>query len=510
MLFNSHGFLFIFLPVALFGFWTLRCRGNAAAQAWLVAVSLAFYSIWHPPHILLLAGSIVFNFTLGGLLAANGGLHWTSWALRLGVAANLGTLGYCKYAGFFAENLAFAGVATSGSFARVGLPLAVSFFTFQQIAYLVDSRNGRIHSGSFLDYALFVCFFPQLISGPIVRCQDVTPQFADLARNATDPDRYARALPWLTIGLFKKVVVADRLAAIADPVFHQAAAACPLTYAEAWLGALAYSYQLYFDFSGYSDMAVGLGLLFGVALPLNFNSPYRARNIADFWRRWHMSLSLFLRDYLYIPLGGKRRGSWRRALNTMITMVLGGLWHGASWTFVAWGALHGAYLLVHRRFADLFPETAESRVRVGMATAVTTLAVVVGWVFFRSADFGAAFRMLKAMLALDEAPVPTILAPYLTSGAHATGLFRHDLVAEVLLSTLLVISAAAATLLLPNTQQLLGRPLPVRVGSTAEGGSADSRWSTLPNRWKYAGLGVVMAFSVLQLAHASQFIYFQF
>jgi alginate O-acetyltransferase complex protein AlgI len=347
MLFNSHEFLFLFLPATLAGYWWLN--GHAApriALGWLVAASLVFYGWWNPVYLWVLIVSMAGNYAFGRAIAAcrpNGAAG--AVLVAVGVAANLALLGYFKYSGFLLDNLtALAGQGWSP--AQIILPLGISFFTFQQIAYLADCRTLGAAERDFVKYGLFVSFFPQLIAGPIVHHGEMLPQFEREETYHLRASNLAAGLAFFTIGLFKKVVIADGVAPIASLVFDAAAEGRALTTFDAWAGALAYTAQLYFDFSGYSDMAIGLGRLFGIRLPVNFNSPYKAVNIIEFWRRWHMTLSRFLRDYLYIPLGGNRRGRPRRYLNLMITMLLGGLWHGAAWTFVVWGAVHGLLLCV--------------------------------------------------------------------------------------------------------------------------------------------------------------------
>ena len=349
MLFNSYTFLLAFLPVALVGFALLRRHGMARASiAWLVLASFVFYGWWNPVYVALLALTIIVNFSRRNA-------RQSKPLLYLGVAFNLGLLGYYKYLGFFAS-IADAVAGTGFGAIQVALPLAISFFTFQQIAYLVDAERGLAAEPDFLNYCLFVTFFPQLIAGPIVHHGEMMGQFRETAKRRLKDIDIAVGLTLLAAGLFKKVVVADNLAYYASPVFHAADAGQALGFARAWAGTLAYSLQIYFDFSGYSDMAVGMARLFGIRLPVNFFSPYRAGNIIEFWRRWHMTLSRFLRDYLYLSLGGNRKGPARRYLNLLATMVLGGLWHGAGWTFVAWGLLHGLYLAANHLWRAAFPK----------------------------------------------------------------------------------------------------------------------------------------------------------
>ncbi len=343
MLFNSYEFLFGFLPVALIVYFALA-RGTSALAAigFLTAASLFFYGWWNPVYVALLAGSVLFNYFIGRALLARRGKP----ILWLGIAGDLVLLGTFKYAGFFTANLNdIAGFALP--MPHIVLPLGISFFTFTQIAYLVDVYHGQAREYRFFNYALFVTFFPHLLAGPVLHHAEVMPQFARRETFRFSAENFAVGLTIFAVGLFKKVVLADGVGEFAVPVFDAARNGATLTFLAAWGGALAYTFQLYFDFSGYSDMAIGLARLFGIVFPANFNSPYKASSIIDFWRRWHMTLSRFLRDYLYVPLGGGRRGPVRRHINLMITMLLGGLWHGAGWTFVIWGGLHGLYLVVN-------------------------------------------------------------------------------------------------------------------------------------------------------------------
>ena len=343
MLFNSNTFLFLFLPVVLAGFFAIGRFHREAAALWLFAASVAFYGMWNAAYIALLIGSIVFNYTVGvnlSRLVADGRAARARWLIRGGVAGNLLLLGYYKYANFFVDSAA-ALTGADWQIATIVLPIGISFYTFTQIAFLVDCYRGEVRETNPIHYGLFVTYFPHLIAGPVLHHKEMMPQFAQAKTYRPDWECIAVGTTIFAIGLFKKVVIADGIGPFAAPIFNAAAAGQPLTMLEAWGGALAFSFQLYFDFSAYSDMAIGLSKLFGVRLPLNFDSPYKATSIIDFWRRWHMTLSRFLRDYLYIPLGGSRCGTMRTYINLLATMVIGGLWHGAGWTFVVWGALHG-------------------------------------------------------------------------------------------------------------------------------------------------------------------------
>ncbi len=356
MLFNSYEFIYVFLPIAALLFFALRGRAMLAA-GWLGLASLFFYGYWSPRYTLLLLASIAANYVMGrGIFHLRDGprLRDCRFLLATAVAFNLGLLAYYKYANFFVDSVnALAG--TGFQLERIVLPIGISFFTFTQIAYLVDAYQGKARESDPVRYLLFVSYFPHLIAGPILHHSEMMPQFADRRTYRFDAANISIGAAFFFIGLFKKVVLADGIQPFVGPVFD-ADPAYRLTLIEAWLGALAYTVQLYFDFSGYSDMAVGLSKIFNIDLPLNFNSPYKAHNIVEFWRRWHMTLSRFLRDYLYIPLGGNRHGRLRRYANLLTTMLLGGLWHGAGWNFVIWGGLHGLYLVCNHAWQSFRAE----------------------------------------------------------------------------------------------------------------------------------------------------------
>jgi len=424
MLFNSPEFLFLFLPITLWVFHRLCLNDNVAgARAWLVFASLGFYGWWEPAYLLLILTSITVNYALAVGLERipddRKALRW--WGLFFGVLVNLAAIAWFKYSGFLlgTSNQVFG---SEFHIRTIILPLAISFFTFQQIAYLVEVYRRNHGAGGFGTYLLFVTFFPQLIAGPIVNYREMAPQFDSLNKGLI-PTNLLLGLMVFAIGLFKKVIVADGVAPYSDTVFGLAAAGAELGLLEAWAGALAYSVQLYFDFSGYSDMAIGLAIMLGIRLPKNFESPYKASSIIDFWRRWHISLSTFLRDYLYVPLGGSQRGSTRTLINLMIVMVLGGLWHGAGWTFIAWGALHGFYLLVNhwwRRFqaspamaknnldnnSTVIFTQLKTRLNLLASHALTLLAVVVAWVLFRATTLTEASHVLRGMFGFNGVSLP--------------------------------------------------------------------------------------------------------
>lgn len=386
MLFSSQAFLLMFLPLTLAAYYAVA-PSRRARIALLTLASFAFYAWWDPRFVPLLAGLIGLNWLIVRIHAAR--RH--AMVLTIGVGVNLLFLAGFKYANFLAENL-LSVVGIEHKPWGLILPLGISFFTFQQISYLVDRRRGEAPVYGLLEYAAFVSFFPQLIAGPIVRHNQLIAQFDRDPRVGATLEMAARGLALFALGLTKKVFFADELAPVADTGFDLAAQGGAIAFGDSWLSAVAYTLQLYFDFSAYSDMAIGLGALFGLRLPLNFDAPYRALDIRAFWRRWHMTLSGFLRDYVYIPLGGNRGSAARTVFTVMATMLLCGLWHGAGWTFIAWGALHGAAICLNRVW-----QTTGRPLPAPAAWALTMLFVIAGWVLFRANDFAAASSLLQAM-----------------------------------------------------------------------------------------------------------------
>lgn len=454
MLFNSAAFIFAFLPVTLAVYFGLcRMRWTAGAQGWLVAASLFFYSFWNLAHLPLLLGSLLGNFLVGNELSHKRAArsHAPRRALLIvGIMGNLGMLGYYKYAHFVSNNInALTGWGLD--WPKLALPLAISFFTFQQIAYLVDSYKGHTREYDFLRYALFVTFFPQLIAGPIVHHYEMMPQFARRANWVMRHRNVLTGLCILAVGLFKKVVIADTFAPWADHGFDGGQ---NLDFFAAWVTSLSYTFQLYFDFSGYCDMALGVALMFNIRLPWNFNSPYKALDIQDFWRRWHITLGRFLRDYVYIPLGGNRSTEMHTGINLFATFLIGGLWHGASWMFVIWGALHGAALVIHR----IWKSHGLQMPKV-FGWLITFLFVNTAWVFFRATTLEDATRVLKGMV--DLGPTLKILAADIPTAGFAWGGWSIDfwlrwlppaMVAQ--LPYLVVIAATAGLLTRPNAMRL--------------------------------------------------------
>ena len=389
MLFNSPEFLFCFLPAVLIGYFVLNHFNHSDfAKGWLFLSSLFFYSWWNPLYLPIILGSMLFNYLIGKVLNNPGGDRKKRLTLAMGITCNLLLLIFFKYTDFLIENFNMA-AGTHMSLLYITLPLAISFFTFQQIAYLVDSYRGLTGTYSFFNYGLFVAFFPQLIAGPIVHHSEMMPQFYDHNNKHFSYENFTRGLYVFFMGLGKKVIIADSFAVFANYGYGNTA---DLTVLDGWITSLSYAGQLYFDFSGYTDMAIGAALMFNINIPVNFNSPYKARSIQDFWRRWHITLSRFLRDYVYIPLGGNRSGEFKTLSNLMITFIIGGIWHGAGWTFVFWGFLHGGGLIVHR----LWQKTGLKLPDV-IAVILTFNFVNIAWVFFRAPTWTDATNVLSAM-----------------------------------------------------------------------------------------------------------------
>ncbi len=526
MLFNSPEFIFLFLPITLVIFLQIGRRGYyQVAIFWLVAASLFFYGWWNPAYLGLLIFSLLFNYAVGSALSQHVTLPSSQkLLLALGIAVNVALIGYFKYANFFVDSVNDI-IGTDFNLKAIILPLGISFFTFQQIAYLVDAYRGETKEYNFLNYCLFVTFFPQLIAGPIVHHKEVLPQFTNQSIYRFNHEDMAVGVTIFSMGLFKKVMFADSVAVYATPVFNAAAQGMPLTFFEAWVGALAYTLQLYFDFSGYSDMAIGAARMFGIKLPINFDSPYKAVNISDFWRRWHITLSNFLRDYLYISLGGNRKGALRRNTNLMITMLLGGLWHGAGWSFVFWGGLHGFYLIVNHQWRsfrkslghDLKKSHWWSR---GLSCFVTFIFVVVAWVFFRAEQMSHAIAILKAMIGINSIYLPPSLSTKL-SFLQSFGVQFDGLMLNLKASSSEVVIWILSLLLIvwftPNTQQWLAQYNPVLNQPTVgePSGWGDRLWQKLqwhPTFLNSFLVGVITFFTLLKVLSVthSEFLYFDF
>ncbi len=472
MLFHSSVFLFGFLPLVLLGFVLLaRAEQHAAAKIFLVLASLFFYAWWSWPSLALIGASIGFNFWCGSRLGRGGAGTDAALAARrrrallaFGIAVNLGALAYFKYSSFLLNSAAQA-VGATWQLAPLTLPLAISFFTFQQITYVVDAYRDQAPRRDFVSYCLFVTFFPQLIAGPILQYRHTIALLTAVDAFTLHAGHVAEGLFVFAIGLFKKVVLADTFGPWVGRVFDGAGVPA---FGDAWGAMLAFALQVYFDFSGYSDMAVGLGLLFNVRLPENFDSPYKAQSIIDFWRRWHMTLAAFLRDYLYIPLGGNRSGQARQFLSLMITMLLGGLWHGASWTFVAWGGLQGVLLSINhlwRRVGIALPGP--------LAWALTFTSVLIGFVFVCAHSFAQASTVLASMFGLHG----------IGAGAEGATFGSHEYKR--------IAAGLALVLWCPNRQAIM-------------------RWPWRSDVVYAIVFSLLFGISVLTLANPVPFYYFQF
>lgn len=499
MLFHSYAFVFGFLPVVAAGFFLLARAGREVALAWLAAASLFFYGWWNAALVGLLLASIVANYAAGRALQRCRGAPAGRPLLALAIGGNLALLAYYKYAGFFAGIL--QGEAGSGwRVADVALPLGISFFTFTQVIYLVEVARGHVQDARFLHYLLFVSYFPHLIAGPLLHPGRTMPQFRDPATFAPRMDHLCAGMTVFALGLAKKVLLADPLAGVADPVFDAAAQGGAPSLLEAWAGALAYALQLYFDFSGYTDMAIGISLLFNVRLPRNFDSPYQASSIIEFWRRWHMTLSTFLRDYVYIPLGGNRRGPLRRHANLLATMLLGGLWHGANWTFVLWGGVHGALLVLNHAWRALrVPPLPGGR---PLGVAATFLAVTMAWVVFRSVDLDTAGRMLAGMAGLNGLSLPAAWqVPMTFAGLRFEGAAPLSGV-SMASATGWVAAGLVIVWTLPNAQAW------VLDARSPAGGSGIRAWR--PGLAHALVVGTLFAAAVAGFNRPSPFLYFQF
>lgn len=484
MVFNSFSFMFAFLPLTLIGYALLAAKSRQWGLRWLLLVSLTFYGFWDLRFVPLLLLSITANYGMSHLIAAGDSERRRSWLLGIAVAGNLGLLGFFKYSNFFLSSLA-AMTGLDLPLLSVLLPIGISFFTFTQIAYLVDIRQDKGTIPSFSNYLLFASYFPYIVAGPILHHREMLEQFTAKGTLRPAAGDLSIGLSLFVFGLGKKLLVADNLASAFTPLFHEADPG----FIQAWLGMFAYTLQLYFDFSGYTDMAVGVSRMFGLRLPINFNSPYKAVNVSDFWQRWHISLSRFLRNYLYISLGGNRSGQFNRYRNLMLTMLLGGLWHGANWTFVIWGGLHGLYLCIQHGWQHWVGKRYQARspLRPWMGQVLTFVAVLVAWSFFRAPDAASAMRVLAGMIGING------LAPL--AGIEP-------------LSYALLAVAAIIAFMLPNTGELLlfaektyqsHRPAPSLLPSD---------WA--PNlRWGMA-LGLILALALLSLEKSSDFIYAQF
>ncbi|MDH5636905.1 MAG: MBOAT family protein [Nitrospinota bacterium] len=492
MLFTSYGYIFLFIPVTFVGYFGLNyLKLTRLAKVWLGLTSLFFYGYWNPDYLLLLMGSIVFNYLSAIMISYHRGRGATSHqtaSLLFSVTANLGLLGYFKYYDFFVSSINTA-FASDMELLHIVLPLGISFFTFTQIAFLVDTSRGRASEYSFDNYMLFVTFFPHLLAGPIIHHKEMMPQFDRLRNKFINHKHISKGIYLFFIGLAKKLVIADSIAVWANAGFDSGES---LSFIQAWETSLAFSFQLYFDFSGYTDMALGVAMVFNIILPQNFNSPYKAADIQDFWRRWHMTLSRFLRDYVYIPLGGNRVGEAGVMANLVLTFVIGGLWHGAGWTFILWGLMHGVALVIHRIW-----KISGMEMNRYLGVFVTFMFVNAAWVLFRAPTFDTAIQVYSSMLGLNG---------FSAGVAMPMGYLKTALIN--ILSPMNMISVTmkfiwipfciyswipicmAVVFLMPNSTQMI------------------SKFN--PGRRQLVFIGAVMAFLLLRLSTISEFIYYQF
>ncbi|MFC0187325.1 MBOAT family O-acyltransferase [Fictibacillus aquaticus] len=481
MLFNSYEFIFYFLPAVLIGYFLLNyAKQDTAAKIWLVAASLYFYSFWNFNYLYLILASILVNYAIGTYLSNASNLRVKKPVLTVGIVLNVLLLGYYKYTDFFLETIN-GFVENDYSLLGLMLPLAISFFTFQQIAYLVDSYRMETKGYKIHDYMLFVIFFPQLIAGPIVHHREVMSQFQDSDNRRISMKHISLGLFIFGVGLFKKVMIADTFAVWANDGYARAA---DLYFVESWIASLSYTFQLYFDFSGYCDMAMGAALLFNIRLPLNFNSPYKALNIQDFWRRWHITLSRFLTEYIYKPLGGNRISPSRTYINIFIIFMISGFWHGAGWTFIIWGALHGVASVIYRWWS----RRGYSMPKI-LGWFITFQFVNMAWVFFRAESVGQALTMLKIMFGFENFILPARVAAVVEQFSGVL-LFPERASFYTSMSVGLIVIALAAVIWRPNSFQMMER--------------------FKPDGFRLMFILVLFFVSVLQLGKVTEFLYFNF
>ena len=545
MLFNSYQFIFAFLPIALVGCWLLaRWKGAGAAQLWLIASSFFFYACWNPAYLPLLLGSILFNYMIAVLMVRTDVQKRRQMLLALAVVVNLGLLAYYKYTNY-ALSTANHLAGTNFRIEDILLPLGISFYTFQQLTLLIDISAGTVHKFRLRDFSLFVVFFPHLIAGPIVHHREMMPQF-EKAEYKFKWENFAPGLALFAVGLFKKVVLADGIAEFVSPLYAQAAAGEKLTAFYAWAAAFGYTLQLYFDFSGYSEMALGLALFFGIKLPMNFNSPLRATSMIDFWSRWHITLTRFLTAYVYNPISmalmrrrmkqGKKGIAGAKTtipaylqiilVPTVITMFLSGLWHGAGDQFLVWGLLHGAFLAINHAWRLVRPRfwkdnVSYDRVAKPAGWALTLLCVVVTMVFFRASSVESAMNVIGGFFFLNGAVLPVALAeqsPALAGVLSALNIGFAPLPLDGLVKIWMwIVPLLAIAVLSPNVLEIMRKyqPAITMPGETAAGrvdffGKIARKLSWAPSSaWAVtaAGLAVVSVFSLFRV---SEFLYWNF
>jgi alginate O-acetyltransferase complex protein AlgI len=545
VLFNSFEFIFFFLPATLVGFFALGAASRSWALFWLILVSLFFYAWWRPLNLLIIAPSIVINFALALMLQRmsenEGARHYSKLVLLLGIAFNVAFLGYFKYIDFISGTVNDV-FGTNLVLRHVILPLGISFITFQKIAFLIDVHAGRVRSFKLRDYCLFVLFFPQLIAGPIVHYREMMPQFHSLSCRL-DKENISIALTLFMFGLFKKVFLADHIATLVTPIYEHASTVGGSSLLLAWIAAVGFTLQLYFDFSGYTDMALGIARFIGIRLPPNFNSPLQASSIIDFWLRWHMTLTRFLTAYIYNPLSlwlTRRRMAKGRPgvvgrnttigafcyvlmFPTLLTMFLSGLWHGAGYGFVFWGLLHGFFLTINHSWRLLASKIwsdgpGYERLMKPIGWLLTFLSVAAAMVFFRAPTMTAAVDLVKGMIGLNGIALPESIYEHvgpLAIWLHRMGVSNvpHRLLSahDFVMAGAWIIIMMFVALACPNTLQILARYEPalgVKPHLFNRAGLKAAEWSTSV-AWTI-GISAITVISILSLGSKSEFLYWQF
>ena len=531
MLFNSYAFLLCFLPISLTTFYQIaKQKKQNLSKYWLILVSLIFYGWWQPSLLFFLAFSISINYGLSIFIIKQNVLNIKSnfW-LTIGVFFNLFLLGYFKYFNFFVESFNYS-LNTNFSFTNIIVPLGISFITFEQISYLVDASKGKNSNHNFLNYCLFITFFPKLVSGPIIRYKELIPQFTDKSNLLFDSENISVGITIFTVGMFKKLVFADRLAPYTLMIYSAAGDGVHLTFAEAWIGVLALYLQLYFDFSGYSDMAIGVARMFGIKLPLNFDSPYKASNINQFWTRWHMSLTRFFRDYLYFPLSKKLKTfsltlQQQTVVNIMITMTLTGIWHGSGWNFLIWGALHGLYLSCYQIWRNWRKnkgwDSKNDRWWYRLiAWGLTFFAWTFALVLAKTKTLAAAVVVWRGMLGLNGISIPPFLQDRLSFlkslGIQFDGLMPNfSTQASTVLPLIFILMVVVW--FTPNTQQWMGQYSPALDYFSLKKAlnTKNQFWQKLQwqpkTKWAITiTIMTIYSLHVLSLSQSNRFIYFNF
>jgi len=539
MLFNSYIFIFVFMPATVAGYFVFGRLSRDWALGWLIVASIFFYAWWNPLNVLIMTPSVLINYVLARLLVRlsdEDNPHPAArWVLAAGLVFNILFLGYFKYINFLRSSVNDV-LGTDFILTAVILPLGISFITFQKIAFLFDVHGGRVKSFTFRDYALFVLFFPQLVAGPIVHYREIVPQFQASDGRLRQGD-FAIGLTLFVMGLFKKVVLADSIGPLVTPIYEQAAAGVPISFFLAWMAALGFTLQIYFDFSGYSDMALGLARMFGFRLPQNFNSPLRASSIVEFWLRWHMTLTRFLTAYVYNPLSlrltRKRLASGQRGLSgrntslaafitlllfpTMLTMLLSGVWHGAGYTFVIWGLLHGAFLSANHAWRFVAPRfwpksVPYDRVMTPVGHVLTIVLVAISMVFFRAPTMSGALDIFGGLFGLNGFALPRALYEMLGSGwlqnlGWTVVVWESE---DFVKLAALIVALLGVALFLPNTQEILAKHEPAHgfKGGTPGSTSLNVEWS--PSLLWAGGIALAAVIAVFQLSGPSEFLYWQF